>query len=148
MLHLCPGIMFIADYGNHLIRQWNASSGLLSTIAGRFATPGWSPDGPASQSLAFYPKGMVVGPPSGALAYDVFWSDSGSGVIRRYNGATVATVAGTPRGYGYFNGPPLTSKFGSGGPAGLAFFGNDLFIADSGENMYTRGTITSKTTRF
>ena len=94
---------------------------------------GWTPDGPALNSILYYPSDITTGPPSGTMSYDVYWTEPGSGIVRRYNGANVTTVAGTPRGFGMANGPALSAKFAANSPTGLAFFGNDLFIVDNGE---------------
>ena len=47
----------------------------------------------------------------------------------------VETVAGVPRGPGSTDGPALSASFASSGPSGLAFFNNNLFIADSSETL-------------
>ncbi len=115
--------------------MFNLSSGLLSTVTGKSGRSGWSPDGPAGpSSLVNNPTGLTLGPPSGSMPYDVYWTEAGNGVVRKFNGVTVSTVAGTARGFGSSNGPALSASFGSGGPRGLAFYGNDLFIADFGES--------------
>ncbi len=128
----CVGLLAVADTSNHVIRLINLTGGNVSTIAGQPGVPGWSPDGPPSSSILSSPVGITFGPPTGSVAMDIVWSETGSGIIRRYNGQVVYTVAGTPLGFGLINGPALSSKFGGNGPQGLAFFGNDLFIADNG----------------
>ena len=67
----------------------------------------------------------------------MYWSDSGTSVIRRLTNRSgnpmVETVAGIPRATGAVDGPALLSTFAYAGPQGLAFYGNNLYIADSGE---------------
>ena len=125
----------MADTSNHLIRMINFTDMTVSTIAGQPGKAGWSPDGPAGASLLSQPWALAAGPASGTMPVDVFWSESGTGIIRRYNGATVSTYAGTPRGFGFVNGPALGAKFAAGGPQGIAFFGNDLFIVDTNNHV-------------
>ncbi len=42
------------------------------------------------------------------------------------------------RGFGSVNGRALSAQFGSGGPTALAFFGKDLYIADTGALSFSR----------
>ena len=122
--------MFIADTANHLIRKLSAS--VVSTVAGTAGTSGWSPDGQALQGTLLSSPSAIVMSPDGA---SVYWSETGTCIIRKLDLATstVSTVAGAPRGCSCgVTGPAFASQFGAGGPLGLAFWGNDMIIADSG----------------
>ena len=72
------GNVFIADSQNHVIRMVN-SSGIITTVAGMAATPGYTGDGgdPLLASLNG-PKGVWV---DGSGKY--FIADSGNNVVRR-----------------------------------------------------------------
>ena len=65
------------------------------------------------------------------------WTDAGSCTVRKLDlsSAWVSTIAGTPRGCGYANGPALVSRFGATtgvtGMQGIAVYGNDVFVADT-----------------
>lgn len=79
------------------------------------------------------PLAMAVAPND-----DVYWTDAGTAVIRKLSGGIVTTVAGTPRGPGYADGPAVQAKFGPNGLNGLAFFGFDLFIAGGCLQLFHR----------
>lgn len=133
----CPpltGLLAVADSSNHVVRLIDMTSSggaVVSTIAGQVGVAGSSDGAPASSALNA-PHGIAFGPASGTLPYDVFWTETGSGVVRRYNGSWVSTFAGTPYGFGIVDGPATAASFGTSGPRGLAFHGTDLFVADSG----------------
>ena len=115
----------------------------VSTLAGQPGVSGWSPDGPPGSSILNQPWALAAGPASGPMPVDIFWTEAGNGIVRRYNGITVSTFAGTPRGFGMVNGPALSSKFASVGPQGIAFFGNDMFVVDT--NNYVIRKLDSST---
>lgn len=50
--------LFIADSGNHVIRQFSPGSGTLTTIAGQLGTPGYV-DGDPMSALFSYPTGIT-----------------------------------------------------------------------------------------
>ena len=133
------GFIIVADSSNHLIRLVNLTSGMVSTLAGQPGLPGWSPDGPPGQSLLDTPCGMAFGPPSGPNPYDIFWTEAGSGIVRRFNWLAVSTVAGMPHGFGSTDGPALGgARFATSGPRGIAFSGSGLLIADTGNHVIRR----------
>jgi len=84
------GDLIIADSGNHRIRRVDASTGIITTIAGNGGS-GFSGDG----TLAV--EASVSNPHSVAVnsAGDVFFSDYGNERIRRIDGTTgvISTVA-------------------------------------------------------
>ncbi len=131
---LCAGVLILADTNNHVIRQIDLTANTVTTIAGQNGIAGWTPDGPANSSLVSAPSFVAIGPASGTLpGGDVYWSEVKTHIIRRYNGLLVSTVAGEPGAVGSADGPALSASFSSEGPGGIAFFGSDMFIADSCE---------------
>ena len=98
-LHLPAGVaidglgnLFIADTGNHRIRRVDATTGVITTIAGN-GTSGFSGDGGAATSAQLRgPEGLAVD----ALG-TVFIADTQNQRIRRVDAVTgvITTVAGT-----------------------------------------------------
>ena len=91
------GDLFIADTGNNALREINAITHSITTVAGNGAY-GYSGDnGPATAAELRNPVGIAVD--SGG---DLFIADSGNNVIREVNASThvITTVAG--------NGAPAT----------------------------------------
>src|SRR5437899_1579155 len=56
------GNIFVADTGNHRVRQVSAATGNIATIAGT-GTPGYNGDGPATGASLNYPAGVAVDGP-------------------------------------------------------------------------------------
>ena len=121
------GDLFIADYYNERIREVNASSGLIATVAGN-GSYGFSGDGgAATAAMMRYPKGVVVD-----TSGNVYIADSGNNRIREVNYSTgaISTFAG--------------GFVGDGGSATAAVLGapfatavdaaGDIFIADTSDN--------------
>jgi hypothetical protein len=92
---------------------------------------GWSADGPAVTSRLNLPWGIAVGPDG----RKVFWAEEGNSIVRKLDLDTmsVSTVAGQAGTVGTADGAALSARFGPTGPRGLAMYGWDLLIADTGE---------------
>jgi len=119
------GNLYIADTGNDVIREVNARTGIITTVAGLQTSQCKARiDGIAATSASLcYPQGVAVDG-SGNL----FIADEGY-VIREVNAKTgiISTVAGDGN-YGYT---------GDGGPAVSAEFALELSVAvDSAGNLY------------
>ena len=85
------GDLFIADTANNVIREVNASTGVITTVAGN-GTAGYSGDnGQATAAELNAPTGIAVD-----SAGDLFIADTGNNVIREVNLTTgmITTVAG------------------------------------------------------
>jgi hypothetical protein len=115
------GNLYIADYQNYRIREVNAATGIINTIAGN-GNAGFTGDGPALENSLFYP--IFVRPDANG---NVFIVDSYNHRIRWVDGGgTLTTFAG--------NG---TAAFGGdGGPATSAeFYYPDALFEDASGNF-------------
>ncbi len=129
-------VLYIADTGNHIVRQVNlrAKSPSIQTIAGDPETPGYAGDGgPAVvQARLDSPRGVAVDS-SGSTVYI---ADTGNHVIRKVaRDDNIYLVAGTPQSEG-FEGDPgsaMSSRFSS--PTCLMVAPTTaLFVCDTGNN--------------
>src|SRR5437899_228459 len=128
------GNLFIADAGNERIRRVDATTGIITTVAGN-GTAGFSGDGgPATGAGLFGPAGIAVDS-SGNL----FITDSLNNRIRRVNAATriITTVAGNGMfGFSGDGGPATSAELLV--PTGVSVDSSgNLFIADT-ENARIR----------
>ena len=118
------GNVFIADWYNQRVRRVDATSGLISTIAGTGAF-GYSGDGGAGTSAQLNsPAGVAVD-----AAGNVFIADSGNSRVRRVDATTglISTIAGTG------------ASAQLNGPIGVAVdAAGNVFIADSGNHRVRR----------
>ena len=122
------GDMFLADSSNNVVREINALTGIIATIAGNYALgPGWSGDG----GLAT--QAQLNGPAAMAFAGNLFIADTANNDIRELTtDGKIHTIAGTnSAGFSGDGGPATQAQLNA--PLGLTFdgFGN-LFIVDSG----------------
>jgi sugar lactone lactonase YvrE len=123
------GNLFIADPGNSLVREVNASTGLVSTVAGTTLGSGYNGDGIAATSAELdAPEGVAVD-----SAGDLFIADTYNDRIREVNAATglISTVAGT--GTAGYNGDGIAATSAElDQPEGvLVDAQGDLFISDT-----------------
>lgn len=123
------GNVFIADSNNAIIREVDASSGNIVTVAGNAALGyGYTGDGgPATSAQLSFPVGVAVDAKG-----DIFITDPQNNVIREVSGTTqiITTIAGTS--VGGFNGdniPATSAQIYV--PIGIFvdYFGN-VFFAD------------------
>jgi sugar lactone lactonase YvrE len=83
------GNLYFADTANHRIRRIDATTGLITTIAGD-GTQGFSGDnGPATAASLDSPRSTTL---SSAAALTL--ADTGNGRIRQLNATTITTIAG------------------------------------------------------
>ena len=124
------GNVFIADYDNHRIQEINASTGVISTVAGN-GIPGYGSamlgdGGPATNAHLYFPNSMTLD-----NAGNMYVIDNGNNRIRKVNTAGIInTIAGNDTaGYNGDN-RPATSAFLLG-PVGIAAdTSGNIYIAD------------------
>jgi hypothetical protein len=133
------GNLFIADSLNNVVRRVDASSLIITTVAGDTSilsggTPvaGYSGDGgPATSAQLSRPWGIFVD-----VAGNLFIDDSGNSVVRRVDAKKqiITTVAGNYSLRGGFSGdkgPATAAALNGQGGVTLDAYGN-LYIADNG----------------
>jgi sugar lactone lactonase YvrE len=119
--------LYIADFGNNVIRLVTASTGLITTIVGT-GTAGYAGDTGSAASAELSSPSAVSIDASG----DLFIADSLNGVIREVSATgTITTVAGNGSiSFGGDTGPAAAAELDS--PSGVAADGSgNLFIADT-----------------
>ena len=141
------GNVFFADLSNQRIRKIDATTGIISTIAGT-GTAGYSGDGGLSSSAQLWnPWGVAVD-----SAGNIFIADTASQRIRKIDVTTgvISTVAGTgTAGFSGDGGLATSAQLNS--PQGLAVdSAGNVFIADTTNHSIrkidaTTGLITTVT---
>jgi hypothetical protein len=126
------GDLFIADFGNYVVRELVKATGDIITVAGNH-TAGYTGDnGPATAAELNGPRGLAFD-----SAGDLFISDMNNNVIREVVEATgdIITVAGTgAAGYSGDGGQAMNAELDS--PRNIAVdAAGDLFIADCYNNV-------------
>jgi DNA-binding beta-propeller fold protein YncE len=117
--------VYVADTNNDLIRY--ISAGNVSTVAGQAVSAGYA-DGAGVSAVFNLPTGVAVD-----TMGDIYVADSGNNMIRYITSAwQVSTLAGqlTP---GFNNNYGTSAQFNV--PTGVALYGSNLYITDSGNNM-------------
>jgi cysteine-rich repeat protein len=129
------GNLFIADQSDHRIRRVDATTGMITTVAGT-GTQGYSGDGgPATSAQLAYPRGVAID----GLG-NLFIADWQNRRIRRVDTATgvVTTVAGTGEsGFAGDGGPATSAQLRETSGVAVDGFGN-LFVADTGNHRIRR----------
>jgi len=120
------GNLFIADSGNHRVRRVDATTGIITTVAGNGILGYFGDGGLATAASVAGPQGVAVD-----AAGNLFIADSGNHRVRRVDATTgiITTVAGDGMGgYSGDGGPATAAKLRS--PAGSAVdAAGNLFIA-------------------
>jgi sugar lactone lactonase YvrE len=132
------GNLFITDSINQRIRRVDASTGIITTVAGN-GTVGYSGDGGPAINAGFdYPDGLAVDAKGNLFIAD------GNSVIRRVDAVTgiITTVAGN---YSISVNCAYSGDSGPATGAGLCYptdvavdSSGNLFIADQGNNVIRR----------
>lgn len=118
------GHLYVADSGNHVIRQIVAGTGEVRTWAGS-GIAGFA-DGASASAQFNNPRGLAIDPQGNLIV-----ADTGNHVIRRITPAgQVSLIAGTPRVSGRGDGAAASASFH--GPSGLAVNAQGMvFVADT-----------------
>ncbi len=123
------GDLFIADTYNNRIREVNASTHVITTVAGN-GSYGFSGDGGLATSAELdNPEGVAVD-----AAGDLFIADTYNSCIREVKAGThvISTVAGMGDYFGFSGDGGLATSAELGDPEGVAVdAAGDLFIADT-----------------
>jgi sugar lactone lactonase YvrE len=123
------GDLFIADTSNSVIREVNATTGNISTVAGTGA-PGYNGDSISATAAELNsPWTVSVGADN-----SLYIADLSNNRVRKVNGGVISTVAGTgSRSFAGDNGPAIAADLDD--PASVILNpAGDLYIADSGNN--------------
>jgi sugar lactone lactonase YvrE len=126
------GNIYFADSQNNAVRLITKSTGKISTLAGLGPANGGytGDDGPAGQAKLNSPQGIVVDSNG-----NVYIADTGNNVIRKISGGIITTLAGSGE-EGYTGDTGLATEATFRGLKGLAVdIDNNLYIADSGNNV-------------
>ena len=115
--------VYVADYGNHTIRQIEITTGIVTTLAGLAGTSG-ATDGIGSVARFRSPKDLLV------MGNFLYVSDTSNYKIRKIeiSSATVSTFAGTGVS-GSTNGVGTVARFAM--PVQIATDGDNLYVADA-----------------
>jgi trimeric autotransporter adhesin len=127
------GQLYIADTGNHRIRQVN-SAGLINTIAGNGQADALRDGGPSRNATLSSPRNLAFD-----IAGNFYIADEGNQRIRQVaTNGTISTVAGNGTiGYSGDGGPAVSAALA--GPVGVALnAAGDLFIADTNNHRIRR----------
>ena len=84
------GDLYIADTGNGVIREVDAATGVISTVAGVAGSQGYNGEGTATTAELNFPWGVTVGPDN-----SLYIADTYNNRIRRVSGGVISTIAGT-----------------------------------------------------
>lgn len=120
------GNIYIADQYNHRIREVNAATGIISTIAGTGVASYWGDGGAATSAELSYPNYIHVDDTG-----NVYVTDNGNHRIRKINtSGVINTVAGNGTG-GYIGDGMAATSSELDFPGGATIDGNgNIYIAD------------------
>src|SRR3989339_506683 len=130
--------VYVADYGNHTIRQIEITTGIVTTLAGLAGTLG-STDGIGSAARFKNPYGVTTD------GINVYVADYGNHTIRKIVIATreVTTLAGLAGTSGATDGIGSVARFRS--PKDLLVMGNFLYVSDTSNYKIRKIEISSAT---
>jgi large repetitive protein len=129
------GNMYIADSVHNRIRKVDATTKIISTIAGNGDASYLGDGGPASKATLNSPSGIALDG-----AGNLYIADTSNNVIRKIDAATgiITTVAGNPSESEPGDDGPATSA-GLNNPWGVTLDGaGNLFIADTNNHRIRR----------
>ena len=124
------GTLYVADFGNHRIREVRAGANAADTEVSLLAgtkDPGHR-NGAGNTAQFNFPEGLAL---SGRTLYVADMNNHRIRAINLASGAnnTVSTIAGNGKNDKVVDGPGATAQFNK--PIGLAVSGSTLYVADS-----------------
>ena len=123
------GNLYIADSGNNVIREVNATSGVITTVAGTGAAGDTGDGGSATQAKLATPNGVFVGSDN-----SIYIADLNNNRIRKVTSGIISTIAGNGvRGFSGDGSSPTSAELNAPAAVMLDPAGN-IYIADSGNN--------------
>jgi len=127
------GTVYVADMGNHTIRQITPA-GLVSTVAGSAGLTG-SADGTGSDARFYHPEGVAAD-----SAGSVYVADTWNHTIRKIApGGVVSTLAGLAGSYGSTDGTGSGARFYQ--PQGITVdSGGQVYVGDTGNQTIRKIT--------
>ncbi len=136
------GNLWISDQGNNVIRYVNASTGIITTVAGIHNNYSYTGDGgPAAKATFYSPAGIALD-----AAGNLYVTDAGNNVLRvLLTNGNIETVAGNGNAGDTGDGGPATSaEMNSLRQVAVGTFG-DIYIADSFNHAIRKLTPNSTT---
>ncbi|MGO9094120.1 MAG: hypothetical protein ACLQGV_02765 [Bryobacteraceae bacterium] len=137
------GNLYIAEWGNSVIRKVTAATGIITTVAGTGTSGYWGDGGPATSAMLNNPEQVAVDG-SG----NIYIADSGNCRVRKVAAATgiITTVAGNGTcGYSGDGGPAISAQIYSAWGVAVDAAGS-LYIVDGNQTVRkvaANGTITT-----
>jgi sugar lactone lactonase YvrE len=121
------GNVFFTQYGDDVVREIHAGTGVITTVAGNGKQGSSGDGGPATSAELYGPSGVAVD----SLG-NLFIADSVNFRIRKVTSATgaITTVAGNGTEGASGDGGPATSALLQGPDDAVVDSSGDLFIAD------------------
>ncbi|MBI1292164.1 hypothetical protein GC173_13130, partial [bacterium] len=120
--------LYIADHSNHAVRKVDASTGIITTVAGLPNNPGYTGDGGSATAARLrLPADVFV------RGYNLYIADKGNSVIRKVDMVdnTITTVAGNGIG-GYSGDGGLATAAQLDRPNGVYVdLAGNIYIADT-----------------
>ncbi len=122
------GNLFIADYGNNVIRKIDAVTNVVTTFVGSLLTTAGSLDGTGNAATFNRPMGMDIDTNNNLYVFD-----SGGYIVRKITpGGVVTTIAGQAGMSGSTNGNALTTaKFSAGRGLAVDPTGKNIYLCDT-----------------
>ncbi len=129
--------LYVADYGNNIIRMINKATGAVTTMAGKAGVSGTA-DGIGTAATFNGPHDIATDGTS------LYVTDSTSNTIRKIDIATgvVTTLAGKAGVAGPSDGTGTAATFNE--PLGITTDGTNLYVTDAGNNTIRKINISTR----